>query len=306
MCERRKCVPCCEIAPASEPELLEVGDLRRPEAGSLRGREAEEELGLVGDQERRRAPAPRPPSASAGSGRRRSRPPRSLSGCSSPGRARGLGRAPSTPLRCCRGGSLRSRTATSLASRIVSCGSLGKRIESSRTRTGFARLRRAPVDGNVPLGECGTKRRKYGRPQATVIPRPAAVGSNCASSFAARARAPPGPRRARFAAPRPRSVAVTSRWWSGGTTTSTPLSSTSRTSRSTCCSGGRPPAAGREGAPSAGRPARRSHPPRERHRRRRRGATSVASGASRATAGLDQNERGEYRDPGCGRPSWNE
>jgi hypothetical protein len=81
--------------------------------------------------------------------------------------------------------SLRRSTATSFASRIVSAGSLGKRIESSSTRTGLS----FDFDARRSIGMCssasvGTKRRKYGRPHARATPSPAGLCSNRPSSSA--------------------------------------------------------------------------------------------------------------------------
>ena len=85
-------------------ERLEVDDLARAEPLRLRRREAEEQLGAVGNQARRPGRRRRAPSASAGRRRRRSRRPRSPCGSTSRRTVRACRRSPSTRRRCARGG----------------------------------------------------------------------------------------------------------------------------------------------------------------------------------------------------------
>ena len=149
-----------------------------PERRLLRRREAEEQLGRVGDQ-RRAADA------------RRHRHPLGQAGAAVEPAAHepaaDAGGLPEPQLRdqrvraladCVQAVAAQQETA-SLASRMVASGSLGNGSASSITRTS----RPAAFDARRSTGTCsaacfGTNRRRYGRPQATVMPSPAGVAGN--------------------------------------------------------------------------------------------------------------------------------
>src|SRR4051794_6941491 len=135
--------------------------------------------------------------------------------------------------------SLRSRNTTSLCSRTVSCGSLGKRRVGSST--GFCARR---SNGRWCCAAAWT-RAKYGSPHATVTPRPAGFGSYFASSSdrtsASRCCAL---RRSTSC-----TVAVITSLCNGGTSTGVPSLCVVARSKMCCSAGSSAAAAGRTGTP---------------------------------------------------------